>query len=337
MEKENMEGTGGGMPEAPAPLPTHDDDVNISRPGPKIALVVILLLVIGGGAYFYFGMMVPKQELNDSIVAFKSDFQKVHDNGYEAFWKESQIDIKEMKDNKEFEAKLNEILAVSAVAYSTHLRDNAMPILDKAIPEYKALQAPVQIATEAQAVTAAAEGMQTAWKDFQGQVDKYEEYLAARKELTESGNHWLGIQGDHENAKFRVKAVNYLNMARCIMVDKIAFEMEPDALRGTLEDSCKGEDDKRLEWFSRVISDCMPKLLQKNSEADEYFTKTLDKYRKSEMPDTGSVFGVENCLDKGREALEYKLASDLFKARIDYGKAQNALLTKVKEELEKLK
>lgn len=325
------------MPEAPAPAPLPEEDVNISRPGPKIALVVILLLAIAGGVYFYFGIMVPKQKLEDSINAVKADFQKVHDAGWEAFWKESQIDIKEIKDNTAFEAKLKEILSMSSVAYAKHLKEKAMPILDKQVPLYKALQAPAELAPEVTAVIAAAERLQTAWKDLLGHLEMYEGYLDARKELTESGNHWLGIQGDTSADKFKVKAINYINLARCILVDKIAFEMEPDQFRDNIENTCEGDEAKKVEWFNRVAADCMPKLLEKNPEADEYFTKTLEKYSKAEMPDTSSVFGVEACLDKGREALEMKMAEDLFKARIEYGRAQNALLAKIKEELEKLK
>lgn len=339
MDNENMEGTDGGMPEAPAPTPAPvpDEDINISRPGPKIALILVLLLAVGAGAYYYFGVMVPKQELEQSINDVKAEFQKVHDAGWESFWKESQIDIKEMKSNAEFEAKIKEILAVSAVAYARHIREKALPILEKEVPKYKEIKAPAELSGEVTAVANAAESFLTAWNDFLGNLDKYEDYIEAKGKLTESGNHWLGIQGDPENEKFKKGAINYVNLAKCILVDKIMFEMEPAQLRDNLENTCAGDATKKVDWFTRVAADCMPKLLEKNPEADEYYTKTLEKYRKAEMPDTSSVFAVEACLGKGRDALEVKLAEDLFRARVDYGKAQNALLKKIKEELDRLK
>jgi hypothetical protein len=337
MSNDNMEG-GAGMPEAPAPRGGMDEDVNISRPGPKIALVIILLLVVGAGAYYWFGVMAPKRKLEEAINQFKTEFQQVHDNGYEAFWKQSQIDIKEMKNNQEFEVKVKQILSLTAVAYGKHLREKSLPILAEFVPKYKTVTAPAELATEAAAVAAAAETLETRWKDFVAQLDRYEEYLNAKAKLTEAGNHWLGLQGDPASEKFKVGGMNYLNLARCILVDKIAFEMDATQLRDNLENTCEGDEAVQVEWFRRVMGDCMPKLLEKAPVADDYFTKTIDKYSKSEAGgDTSSVFGVEACLEKGREALETSMAESLFEARVEYGKAQNALVKKIKDELEKLK
>ena len=340
MENENTEGT--GQEETPeventpkAPVTAVDDDLKISNTGQRVRAIIVVLIALGaaGAAIWYFNEKAKKEE---AIQDVKTAFQLVHDNGYNAFWKETQVDIKALKSNEDFEIKIKEILAASSVGYARHIKDKALPILAGKLPDYKNLIAPSQFAVEVANVAAAVEKLHNAWKEFVGEVGAYEVYLDAKSKLTDSGNAWLGIQGDPKDEEFLVKGANYLNLVRCILVDKIAFEIEPQDLQFRIEDTCAKHADQ-AQWFRRVISDCMPKLLAKNTEADEYFTKTIDAYQEAAPGDTKSVFGVEKCLRISRETFESEIINKIAAAWAEYVKAQNALLEKIKDEQEKLK
>lgn len=348
MEKENTEGTGQeGTPEVEkkpeekpektpeAPVHVGDDDLKISNTGQRVRAIIVVLIALGaaGAAIWYFNEKAKKEE---AIQEVKTDFQVVHDNGYNAFWKETQVDIKALKSNEDFEVKIKEILANSSVGYARHIKDKALPILAAKLPDYKSLTAPTEFAVEVAAVATAAENLHNAWKEFAGEVEAYEVYLEAKSKLTDSGNAWLGIQGDPKDEEFLIKGANYLNLVRCILVDKIAFEIEPQDLQYRIEDTC-AKNAEQAQWFRRVISDCMPKLLDKNTEADDYFNKTIEAYQKAAPGDTKSVFGVEHCLGLARDTFESEIINKIAAAWAEYVKAQNALLEKIKVEQKKLK
>ena len=344
MENENTEGT--GQEETPevketpektpeAPVHTGDDDLKISNTGQRVRAIIVVLIALGaaGAAIWYFNEKAKKEE---AIQGVKTAFQLVHDNGYNAFWKETQVDIKALKSNEDFEIKIKEILANSSVSYARHIKDKALPILAAKLPDYKSLVAPAEFGVEVAAVATAAENLHNAWKEFIGEVEAYETYLEAKNKLTDSGNAWLGIQGDPKDEEFLVKGINYLNLVRCILVDKIAFEIEPQDLQYRIEDTC-AKNAEQAQWFRRAMSDCMPKLLAKNTEADDYFNKTIEAYGKVPPGDTKSVFGVEKCLGLARDTFESEIINKIAAAWAEYVKAQNALLAKIKDEQKKLK
>jgi formate dehydrogenase len=46
-----------------------------------------------------------------------------------------------MKTDVDFEAKLTEYLSVSSIAYPKHIKEKALPVIDNALPKYRALEA----------------------------------------------------------------------------------------------------------------------------------------------------------------------------------------------------
>ena len=335
MNDEHTEGTGGeGLPEVPAsPLVGHDD-VKISNTGQRIRAILVVLVVIVAAAGALYWWNSKKQEI-ERHEAVRTDFQKVHTAGYTAFWKESEVDIKEMKTNQDFEARLKDILATGAVRYNKHLKEKCLPVLEKALPDYKSLSAPVEYGEQVDAVGKAAEALYQAWKDLSAELDNYEQYIEANKKLDDSGNSWLGCQTDPEKEKFRLKAINYVKLVQCVLGDSgVVFEIEAENLGEKLEATC---DTGEADWFRRVASECMPKLLGTDAAEDDVFKQTLEKYRKAETPDTKSVFGIKDCLKRGRAAMESEVIEKIALAWAGYVKAQNALLDAVEAKLKELR
>jgi hypothetical protein len=346
MADDNQDGAaGGGIPEAPAgPPPTSGGtDVKISNTGQRVRAILVVLIVIAIAAVVLW-LYHSKQQEVERYEKLRADFSEVHNTGYSAFWKESQVDIKEMKTNQDFEARLKEILGATAVAYSKHMQENALPILAKALPKYAEITAPNEVADKAAAktyadlvkdVSDAAAGLHEAWNGFADEVAKYETFLEARKKLDKAGNSWLGAQGDPENEKFKKPAIQYVALVKCILADKgVVFEIEPQALSGKLEETC---DVELPAWWRRVTDECMPKLLDKTLQADAVYTQTLEVYGKAELPDTKSVFGIKACIDRARDGFESEIIENIAKAWATYVKAQNSLLSAVDTKLDELR
>jgi hypothetical protein len=327
------------MPEAPPPAtpPTGGGDVKIKNTGQRIGailVVIIVLAVVAVVLWLYHG----KQQEIERYEQLRADFSQVHNAGYIAFWKESQVDIKEMKTNQDFEARLKEILGATAVAYSKHILEEALPILEKSLSSYAEITAPNEQAGEGKTyadlvkeVSDSATGLHDAWKSFADEIAKYADYLEARKKLDKAGNAWLGAQGDPENDKFKAKSIQYVALVKCVLADQgVVFEIDPQELSNKLEDTCLND---KPGWWRRVTDECMPKLIE-NVEADAVYDQTLEAYRKAEMPDTKSVFGIKSCLDRSQEEFESEIIENIAKAWATYVKAQNSLLDAVEAKLE---
>lgn len=330
------------MPEAPpaAPAPEPGGDVKISNTGQRIRAILVVIIVIAIAAvvlWIYHG----KQKEVERYEQLRTDFSKIHNLGYNAFWKESQVDIKEMKTNQDFEARLKEILGSTAVAYSKHILDDALPILEQKLPDYAELTGPNEAAGEGKTyadlvkdVSDAANGLYDAWKSFADEVAKYDTYIEARKKLDDSGNSWLGAQQDPENVKYRTKGIQYVALVKCVLSDQgMIFEIDPEELSSKLEDTCLNE---KPAWWRRVTDECLPKLLEP-TEDDVIYKQTVESYSKLEKLDTKSVFGIKNCLDRSRDEFETEIIEKIAMAWATYVKAQNALLDAVEAKLEEIR
>lgn len=330
------------MPEAPpaAPLPEPGGDVKISNTGQRIRAILVVIIVIAIAAvvlWLYHG----KQQEVERYEQLRTDFSKVHNLGYTAFWKKSQVDIAEMKTNQDFEARLKEILSTTAVAYSKHILEEALPILGQALPDYAGLTAPNEAAGEGKTyadlvkeVSDAAKGLHEAWKSFAEEVGKYETYLEANKKLDDSGNAWLGAQQDPENVKYRTKGIQYVSLVKCVLADQgVIFEIDPEELSGKLEDTCLNQ---KPAWWRRVTDECLPKLLEK-TESDEIYKQTVEAYKNLEKLDTKSVFGIKNCLDQSRDEFETEIIEKIALSWATYVKAQNALLDALEAKLKEIR
>lgn len=334
-QDESNDFQGLGSPDGQVPLPTSDAEVSISNTGQRTVAIIVVLILLGGlgaGLYWWMG----KQEQIARHEAVRAAFDNAHRVGYVAFWSKSQIDVKAMKTNADFEMRMHRILSDNPVRYSKHLEAQAISVLEKALPEYKKIEAPSEYADKVAGVAQAVESMHDSWKAFASEIGRYKLYLEAKSKLSEHGDQWFGAQQSND-AKYTAKAQRYFAMLRCVMKDKNIAEIVPNEVSSAIQDSCLND---KQGWFRRAAFECLPSLLADPSEADKAeYTTTLAAFRKSgaERLDHNSVFGIESCLDDGRSALEAELIESLAKTWHDYVVAQNALLDSIETKLKELR
>lgn len=308
------------------------DDIDISNKGQRmVVLLIIIVLVAGGIAAFV--MYSKKQGKIDELDKLRTDFATYHNTGYEDFWKAAKLDLDVMKNNMDFEAKITEYLSVSSIAYTRHLKEKAIPVLEKAIPKYRSLEAAGIILPELKATTHSLTKLQEAWQKFISDVSMYENYLENRSKLTEAGEQWAGAQSSPKEGKFTLGAVRYLKTVNCILQQKgkTVIDYHPADLSLRVKDTCALADEQ-AQWFKKVAFECLDNL-GKDAEADIIYEETLKKYAEVEglNQDTKSVFGINNCLDLTRKAFETELSNSIVKAWADYGQKKNALLKAIEK------
>lgn len=318
---------------APAPLGGDDMDVKISNTGQRVRAILVVLIAVGAavGAIWWYNNKQQQIQRHEDV---KAAFQKADTMGYQDFWNKSQIDIKEMKTNELFASRVQAILAEDAMRYAKFMNEECIPIWDKALPEYKGITAPVEYAAELDAVVKAAEELRGVWKSLADDILALEPYFSAKSDLKKAGDAWLGVQTT-DDEKHLVKGMAYVNTVQCILGDSaVIFEVKPDELGYKIEDTCMKD---RAAWFRRVGMDCMPKLLEKGGEPSDVFKQTLEAYKKAEMPDTKSVFGITDCTDKAYEVFEGELIEKIATAWVNYVKAKNAFIEKIDETLDAMR
>ncbi|MBN2341110.1 MAG: hypothetical protein JXX29_04045 [Deltaproteobacteria bacterium] len=320
-----------GGPQAPlggAPAAADlNDDIDLTNKSQRmVAILVVIILVAAGIAGFIFYSQ--KQSKIDALDKLKSDFATEHNAGYDEFWKTAKLDLNVMKTNVDFEAKITEYLSVSSIAYTKHVKEKAIPMLEKALLRYRALEAAGIMLPELKATYRAMENLLAAWNKFVNDVSYYETYLENRGKLTEISEQWAGAQSQPKEDKFKPGAAKYVKVVNCILSQKgkSIIEYEPVDLSLRIKDTCALADEQSA-WFKKVAFECLD-YAGTAVEPDPVYEETVKKYSEETglNQDTKSVFAINNCLDLSRKAFETELSNSIVKVWADYGKAKNELL-----------
>ena len=322
---------GGDMQAATAPEP-GDVDIRISNTGQRvraIAVVVIAVIAIVVVVVWYSGQKAEIERHEQARV----DFQKAHTAGYLDFWSKTQVDIKTLKSNMDFELKMKQILSDGPVAYANYVKEKCLPILDQALPTYKSVTVPTEYADKMSAVTKATEQMRDAWNSFSDELLKFEKYFKGKKMLDKTANAWFGAQQSNSE-KYKLDGFKYFRLLECVMPGKKIEEIKTTDLNYTVLESCRTD---KAGWFRRVAYECLPGLLAKAEEPNDAFATALEGSRGEERMDHSSKFGIEDCLKSTRGELESEIIEKLAVAWADYVKAQNALLGEIDGRLKALR
>jgi len=314
-----------GMPEAPVGGGDPTEDVQLSNTGQRIGVILVVILILAGGG-FWFWKHSQKVDQIAALDKLKADFGREHNASYEEFWKAAQIDLKVMKTNADFGAKLAEYLTVSPVSYAKHVKEKALPHLENGIPRYRALEAAGIMLPELKATTHAFENLLNVWQKFANEILLYENYLAHQSKLDALGGQWMAAQQNPKDEKPRPDAARYVKIVNCILDGKFVMDYDPWDLSERIRDTC-AKGDEKAEWFRRVAFNCLDASTQ-NIPADELFLATVEQYGKIEQEnqDNKSVFGIKECLDKSRTAFEAELSDAVAAAWAEYVAKKNALL-----------
>lgn len=323
----NNDGTQEGTAQTEPILNEPLDDIDISNKGQRVAvLLVVILLVAAGIAWFVFYSQ--EQSKIEALEKLKTDFVTHHNAGYVAFWKNARLDLEVMKTNMDFEAKITEYLSVSSIAYTKHVKEKAMPLLESAIPKYRSLEAQKLMVAELKGVTRTLENLLDEWKKFTNEVALYEGYLDNRSKLTAAGEQWAGAQQQPKEDKFKKGAAKYVKTVNCILgiKGKSIIDYHPADLSLRIKDTCAIADEQ-AGWFKKVAFECLD-YIGKEVEPDIIFEETVKKYAEVEAPnqDSKSVFGINNCLDLTRKSYESELSNNVAKAWAEYTAKKNELI-----------
>jgi hypothetical protein len=322
----------GGMPVTPVGSDEEIRDVKITNTGQRIRAIAVLLLALAAAAgYFYWSSQ--KQAEIEQYERARADFQKAHAKGYTSFWADAQVDVKEMKTNEDFALRMKQIISEQAVGYANHLKESSIPILDKALPDYKAISVPSVYVEKTNALTKSYEALRESWNVFSDELLRLDKFYPAKKKLEKVSSAWLGAQQSGDE-KYTKDAYTYYVLMECVLPGKNLGEIELADINNAIRDSCMNN---RSQWFARVAFDCMPKLLESPGDPNEAFTALLEKAKKAEKVDFSSKFGIEDCLKECRPKFDDEIIEKLALAWANYVKSQNDFLAAMDAKLKEIR
>ena len=255
--------------------------------------------------------------------------------GYTDFWTKTQVDVKALKSNEDFELKMKQLIAADPVRYGNYVKEQCLPIMDKALPEYKGVVVPGAYADKMNAVVKAAEQLREAWNTFADELLKFESYFKGKENLDKVADAWFGAQQSDAD-KYKTNAYKYFKLLGCVLPEQKVGEISVLDLNDTVRNSCIGKE-KRVPWFRRVAFECLPNLRGDAGEPSEEFAEAIKASRKEERMDHSSKFAIEDCLKSSRDWVESDIIEPLAVVWAGYVKAQNALLDAIEGELKKLR
>lgn len=308
------------------------EDVKISNTAQRVrAILVVVIVVIAAGAFFFWYSNRQKEIARHDAV--KAEFQKAHVAGYSDFWVKAKVDIKGFKNNMEFETRMKQITTDDPVRYAKYLKEECLPIIDTALPKYKAIAVPLGYADKMDGVIKAFVELRESWSSLANDLQKYEMYFKGKAQLDPVANAWLGAQQSNAE-KHKANAYKYYRLLGCVLPDKKISELETTEINNAIQESCRTD---KTDWFRRVAFECLPNLLEKSGDPEAEFDVALKKSRKAERMDHNSKFGIEDCLETTRDDVESAIIERVAKAWAGYVSAQNSLLSAIDSALKELR
>ncbi len=303
---------------------------NISNTAQRVRGIVVvavaIIAIVVGIVWYERGQKEVKRH-EDALLAL----QKAHSAGCDKFWLTAKIDVKKLKSNLDFHARMKQILVDAPVLYGQHIKEKGLPILDEGVKGYRSLALPAVYGDDVQQVTGAMEQFREAWSGTVIELAKWEGYWEGKRKLENTASAWVGMQ-ESKKDKYKADAVKYFNMVQCIMLDKSVVSIKGRDLENEILDSC---NENEVDWFRRAAYECIPILAGRGMVAEE--DEGDDTFRKGPGLDTTSKFGIEECLKTCQVAVEDEMIERIATAWADYVKTKNALAGKIKSTLEKLR
>ncbi|MDJ0763645.1 MAG: hypothetical protein QNJ97_11730 [Myxococcota bacterium] len=323
----------GGMPAMNNGSPDPGDaDIKISNTGQRIRAILVAVVAVVAGIAFLVWYSGKQGEIERHETA-KSVFETAHRKGYVSFWVKAQVDTKEMKSNADFEARLKQIISDDPVRYGRFVKEECLPILDSALPDYKSIEAPTAYADQVNALSKAVEAMRNAWNAFADDLLKFEAFVKSTPDLDRTADAWFGAQ-QSDNEKFTVDAYRYFKLLGCVLPGEAIEKISVQDINLTVKDSCQAE---KAAWFRRVAHDCLPALKKDPGAPSEAYAAAIAASRDAPRMDHASKFGIQDCLKETRGVLESEIIEPLARTWVDYVKTQKALLDAIDAALAELR
>jgi hypothetical protein len=346
--------TGNGDIGQVAPLggrPPGDDlgDLKVKRGAGPVVAVLLLLVAIGGigAAVWYFAFKEDPAFVHEN---FRTQiFGTVHNQYYDPFWTCALggQPLSNFKNNTELVARIQlPAKQGSAVAKLNAERikssDNCLPLLAKAIPEYRAIntnpETPAEYQPMIEELATNLEGIQTAWTeyaDFHAVSADREEF---RERILKRGADWIRYVEKTRDKAVRdltdVQKTNgaaYCNFVQCVLGDTpyTSFVTEGDELETSAQykvaDHLELACDNGGAAYIAKLQACRVSLF--SADGNEV-TKAIDEaaahWAKQDL-DTQSGAPIFECLERNEESQGKAVAVNIAKAWYDFTKSYNKL------------
>lgn len=219
------------------------------------------------------------------------------------------------------------------VRYARHIKEKGIPVIDKALPEYKAIAAPSDMMEKVVKISTAVEDLRAAWDGFASEYARFEDFFRANEKLEGASSHWLGFQQNPSSEKFMVDAVKYFKVLQCIFKDQKVNELDYANMESEVTATCATAAGKP-EWFRHVAFECLEILNGTAGAPDDAFNTAVKAA--AEAFDTTSKFGIDTCLKKSKEYFEADAFAKLAVPWMEYIKAQNELLDAIDSKVKSL-
>jgi hypothetical protein len=296
----------------------------------KLVVGIVIVLIIGAIGTYY--LMGSQKELKAHEAA-RDAFKAANLKGQVAFWKRVNIPVSAEKDITDFNLTvLGFMKEKTRIPFANMLKKDAVPVLDAAMADYEAIQAPAAYADKYKAVLDAYKSIRAAALDLSGQLTMIDGALEAQTKLKRRSDAWFNAQ-TWEDPQYHPEAFAYYKFLTCLL-DRPLVDLPAAEIAAKVSESCA---EKKDAWFKRVAVDCYPLLLVENGTPDEAFKTTVAAYRKkgeeaakakseTSVIDETSIDYVKECAEAGRTELEAALAAKFKAAFMAYENASKAFL-----------
>ncbi len=333
-----------------APLGGDDlGDLKVKRGGGPVIAILLLIIALGAAAaaVWYF---VLREDPGVAHEHFRTEvFGIVHNQYYEPFWTCALggVPLSNFKNNQELVARIQVPAkqgpaAAAANAERLKTAENCLPLLSKAIPEYRAIkgneETPEEYYPMIDDIATALEGIQGAW----GEYSTYHSEAAGRNEYRERilkrGGDWIRYVSATEERIVKnltevqkTNAVAYYNYVQCALGDTsyTSFVTEGEELETSgqykvadhLELAC---DNGRDEYVAKLNVCKVHLFTAEGNEVSDHFEEVVAHWIKQGV-DTQSGAPLTKCLERAEEKQAKTVAENVAKAWYGFTTAYNKL------------
>lgn len=333
-----------------APLGGDDlGDLKVKRGGGPVIAVLFIIIALGaaGAAVWYFML---REDPGLAHEQFRTEvFGVVHNQYYDPFWTCALggVPLSNFKNNAELVARIQVPAkqgpaAAAANAERLKTSENCLPLLSKAIPEYRAIktnpETPAEYHPMIDEIATSLESIEGAWNSYAA----FHTGAAGRNEYRERvlkrGGDWIRYVSATEERIVKnltpvqgTNAVAYAHFIQCALGETsyTSFTTEGEEIETSAQykvaDHLELGCDNGGEAFVAKLNACKSHLFAvEGNEIDDAFEEVVAHWIKQGV-DTQSGAPITQCLERAEKAQAQAVAENVAKAWYDFTKAYNKL------------
>jgi len=232
--------------------------------------------------------------------------------------------------------------AGQGTAYSEHLRskESCLPLLEKALPEYRAMKTneatPPEYAPMLDELVGNLEEIQKAWSDFADYQTGASKRDRMRESIEKRGSAWAGYQGGVEDGdeerklQYQASAITYTRFMSCLFVDPGYTSYESVEGGDTAQDQASAAIDERCRadyaaLAKLVETKCASHLTPTEPPEPDAAFKAITAHWVAEDSDFGVGSAVLECLTNSETKRTKELSEAIARSWYGYGRSYSKI------------